>query len=1471
MTHSSAIKSLLSYLLVISFLLTPLSPAMAIIEGSGGGSSNSTPGTNNGGLVGGDNLDDEEDDDEDEESEEEKDRRLAEETRAEIAAAVTAAGLDLEVGAVLGAEPSGSGVTVSGVSMDKEQALAAISAMGDAKSVGAIGVVATNQTLAAYANGDVCAGCVVGLNTATVGTPTEVAKAEADYVISMAGVVGARLVNGLANTVSVQANNLSSAISSIAPTIMPTNTGGTTVVPPSVAAQYQQLGQSLQSAGVSNLGGNQIESGYTYNNETGNLVGLTTGHTYEVSNVGLASNIPEIASANPNSIVRLDTANGYISATDVITGIVHSYDLEGDTLISNYDISAAFSWDGSPYGQYLLLSDSAGGEEYQVLNATAGTPSSQVVSGEFNLGSVPTVINSLAQQFGYNNTIADPYELAALVFSGELSPEARRAIVEAYEENPDFSTLDISIISEAGGIIGASAGQAYATGNTLSDQLAVGAGRPLTVGGAYMSSIQNGSAYNNLESDGEDAMAGFAEALLSGQLTEQHGLAVTAPVAVANHTYSSIYDPDNPNAVPLTSSSAWIAQVNNNATQVGGTYYTEIGYITSELNNSSNWGNLLVDQNPSYDASVYGDYTSNIYTGDYIANIYTIVSSVPVSSIGVVDLGNDSGINISDIYSSIYSPVMGIGSNNQPSSNGSTDTSFQPVSTTPAPSGNCSNCVEIESVVCKATDSCTVDAEYASRLDFLAQNSDLSFRVTEGYPPTVNHANPCHSNGTCTDIGFTGVPYNSETVNQFIEEAENAGLRAVFESVTAEGCEGIDSCTVISWATASHFSLYMGANEPNFDTDNNSSPSNTTNGSALGWLGDVLSAGADAVGTAAEDALNSEAVQELDAAMDNPLFGLYVWAVNTFGGGGGGNLNDFPTDNNNNSDDSDDAPPCPSKPGEQDTYKAWRSQNGYPPCTATSTPSTSGQAGAVFIPFLDSDFVQYLLNLFGWRKSDEATKSTNMPTTAKQSSIAIVKITIDDTHKVVALSRPDLEALIADESIDAKERVMLLEKLKEIPVIFDETGTLVYSNGVYTPPVENGREVSTNQTYSYVIEHIDGNGNIISTTASADVSDNIFSDALRSLLGENKPFTISDVANVTYYLTDPDASIPSDEYYLYTVTTIDGRSRTIEIPHFTPIRLMEERFQKIGYNGDVLALTSIATEKEPEPRTFDKVSDFVTNLLGKFVDAIKANPSTSEEGPNTVLPEISSDLSTADIKSINIYPNSTLTCPDLPELNQGFMYTVTLTDRANIQKYTNITDGRCGSTDPLLMVAETARHLQEHYGISDTTYESIASKTAFHTEVTAFIPGVTSKVIGGPSTEEETPDLPEEPETPDTSSSSTPTQLPNLTNEVVFEIKAVGSDGKVLADWVQTEQITISDGVELYFRWNGSSYQQCLAFLNDNGNYSLTRSNRAMITGNTEEEKYDVTERSATYRVECGGQRNNEFGVDAREIEVTVQ
>ena len=182
-----------------------------------------------------------------------------------------------------------------------------------------------------------------------------------------------------------------------------------------------------------------------------------------------------------------------------------------------------------------------------------------------------------------------------------------------------------------------------------------------------------------------------------------------------------------------------------------------------------------------------------------------------------------------------------------------------------------------------------------------------------------------------------------------------------FSYVKTDDGKGIEeNCTVVSWATASHLSLYMGENEPNFGTANNS-VSTPSSPSLFDQLGGALGEGIDAALGAANDVINSEAVQELDKAMDNPLFGLYMWAVNTFGGNGGGNLNNFPSENNNNSGSENNIPPCPLNPGEPDPYKEWRMQNGYPLCTATST---NNQAGAVYTPFLDSNFVQYLLSLF---------------------------------------------------------------------------------------------------------------------------------------------------------------------------------------------------------------------------------------------------------------------------------------------------------------------------------------------------------------------------------------------------------------------------------------------------------------------------------------------------------------------------
>ena len=95
--------------------------------------------------------------------------------------------------------------------------------------------------------------------------------------------------------------------------------------------------------------------------------------------------------------------------------------------------------------------------------------------------------------------------------------------------------------------------------------------------------------------------------------------------------------------------------------------------------------------------------------------------------------------------------------------------------------------------------------------------------------------------------------------------------------------------------------------------------------------------------------------------------------------------------------------------------------------------------------------------------------------------------------------------------------------------------------------------------------------------------------------------------------------------------------------------------------------------------------------------------------------------------------------------------------------------------------------------------------------------------------------------------------------------------GSIVRDWSSSD-VTIRGSQQLFLRWNASAYTRCLAFLADNGAYSLLRSgDLAMTTGNTQAEGYDLIERTGSYRIECDGQLNKEGGVDIRTIEVSVQ
>ena len=118
----------------------------------------------------------------------------------------------------------------------------------------------------------------------------------------------------------------------------------------------------------------------------------------------------------------------------------------------------------------------------------------------------------------------------------------------------------------------------------------------------------------------------------------------------------------------------------------------------------------------------------------------------------------------------------------------------------PPTGGECQNCLpltqQISSNFIKPTacsggiSNCQLSQNVISRLMALgAEAAGLgvsNWWITEAYPPTVTHKDPCHNNGTCVDIAFKGGA-NCDNVKKLIQAAQKSGF-----SVTNEyaGCDG---------------------------------------------------------------------------------------------------------------------------------------------------------------------------------------------------------------------------------------------------------------------------------------------------------------------------------------------------------------------------------------------------------------------------------------------------------------------------------------------------------------------------------------------------------------------------------------------------------------------------------------------------------------------------------------------------------
>lgn len=526
---------------------------------------------------------------------------------------------------------------------------------------------------------------------------------------------------------------------------------------------------------------------------------------------------------------------------------------------------------------------------------------------------------------------------------------------------------------------------------------------------------------------------------------------------------------------------------------------------------------------------------------------------------------------------------------------------------------------------------------------------------------------------------------------------------------------------------------------------------------------------------------------------------------------------------------------------------------GETPATSTPVSINSGGALAANASLSESEDVGLFRSIYQWIFGKETVHSTfsELPTNFDSDNgprpYVPILVQIDTASGMVRFERGSIQNMDPEEAISYMQ-----EEFGDQPMdatasslLFNERGDLIYSDGMYAPALENGVQVDAGIDYVYLIEQYE-NGKLVRTEMNVKgLPGNVFTRTLKSIFTSAQPYTLNDIDTVTYIRVDPDTSEAGDEYKEYTVTLKDKSTRTFAIPLTASIDFIQKETAATGHIGDYLALTEAGVEVgrrdiDREPNIIKRTISSIGSLFTGNQNDGPGNYADLGEVPTTNTGRSGDLLFGSDIISTKIYLEVPMDCPDVDGFDKGYVYEV-LVDLPDEDKSGVIHGAMCGTGNAEVFASEVAKNLTSRGYFTGLSGEVVTENLSF-----AF--------YAEPST----------PVAPVTNG-----KLPNLTNTISFEVKVMNGSN-VISDWSSPESINVPSGADLYFRWNGSDYQQCLPFLQDNGNYALTVRNRAMTTGNTESEGYNVTERTAVYRLECGGQRNNEFGVDEREIEVSV-
>lgn len=132
--------------------------------------------------------------------------------------------------------------------------------------------------------------------------------------------------------------------------------------------------------------------------------------------------------------------------------------------------------------------------------------------------------------------------------------------------------------------------------------------------------------------------------------------------------------------------------------------------------------------------------------------------------------------------------------------------------------GPCNDCVGVNQNGLTLTESGKsnvigfITGQLSSKLGQLNNNlnGSVEWHITEAYPPTVTHSDPCHGNGTCVDANISNP--TATNINSFLNAAKKSGLNATYEVKTQPEKtrlvnQGVPELSIMvnTQATAPHF------------------------------------------------------------------------------------------------------------------------------------------------------------------------------------------------------------------------------------------------------------------------------------------------------------------------------------------------------------------------------------------------------------------------------------------------------------------------------------------------------------------------------------------------------------------------------------------------------------------------------------------------------------------------------------------